>query len=62
MLTGQSLTFEDLAFPEHHNLRRIQKTAALDIFAVFVNFIENVSPGNRTPALFRYHFENIIHF
>jgi hypothetical protein len=51
-----------MAFPVLPNLSRANKRKAIEIFAIFLNFMENVHAGNRSIPLLKLNLDNELFF
>jgi hypothetical protein len=58
-ITGKPTLFEEIVMPELSNLTRIVKHTVMEIFAIFINFIENVQPINRDVTYLKMNFDKI---
>jgi hypothetical protein len=52
------VTFNDMAFPVLPNPSRANKRKAIEIFAIFLNFMENVHARNRSIPLLKLNLDN----
>jgi hypothetical protein len=61
-ITGRPTLFDEIVRPELSNLTRLVKHTVMEIFAIFINFIENVQPINRDVTHLKMNLDNKIYF